>query len=265
MRSGASTHSLAGHVGAVLSVAWSPREEHVVASGSIDGTVRLWDVRRSASTLGFLDMDDSVGIGAGHDTVRDIQRRPKNRSHTGPVNGLVWTEDGSHIISCGHDRRIRVWDAVTKANTLANFGPSIKNSYLSTLIPLLAPKGSLPPGVEIMFYPNERDILVFDLFEGKHLKSLRPASTPGSIESQVMQRSAHARPRSLAWRAGSVEMYSGHTDGSIRAWMPRTKDEAELDADSVKEEDAEEESKKRKRQVLEDIHQSLTRPNITFG
>lgn len=33
LKSGADTHSLGGHVGSILSVAWSPREEHVLYSG----------------------------------------------------------------------------------------------------------------------------------------------------------------------------------------------------------------------------------------
>lgn len=33
LKSGADTHSLGGHAGSILSVAWSPREEHVLYSG----------------------------------------------------------------------------------------------------------------------------------------------------------------------------------------------------------------------------------------
>lgn len=33
LKSGGSAHSLAGHVGSVISVAWSPRQEHVLYSG----------------------------------------------------------------------------------------------------------------------------------------------------------------------------------------------------------------------------------------
>ncbi|OAA62421.1 WD repeat protein [Niveomyces insectorum RCEF 264] len=50
LRSGAAVQSLVapGQVaGGVLAVAWSPRHAHVLASGAVDGTVRLWDVRRS--------------------------------------------------------------------------------------------------------------------------------------------------------------------------------------------------------------------------
>jgi WD40 repeat protein len=51
------SHTLVGHRDAVLTVAWCPLHEHVLASGSRDGTVRLWDVRRSGTTalLSVLD------------------------------------------------------------------------------------------------------------------------------------------------------------------------------------------------------------------
>ena len=41
LRSGASVHSLVGHQGAVLLVAWSSRDEYILASGGSKGRVRL--------------------------------------------------------------------------------------------------------------------------------------------------------------------------------------------------------------------------------
>lgn len=262
LRSGASTHSLAGHGGAVLSVAWSPREEHVLASGGVDGNVALWDVRRSASALGVLDMNRYGGMAS---SAEGAQLRRRHGSHVGPVNGVVWTDDGRHVVSCGHDRRIRVWEFATRTNTLANFGPSLKNAHLSTTLPLLVPSQFLPPGMEVMFYPNERDILMFDLLEGTLLKSLRPVGTSYATPVQGGQRNASSRVTSLAWRAGSIELYSAHTDGVIRTWMPRTREEAELDEEEARELDQEDETKKRKRKVLDDVYQSLTRQKITFS
>ena len=36
---------LVSHLGWVVAVCWSPAREHQLASGSYDGTVRVWDVR----------------------------------------------------------------------------------------------------------------------------------------------------------------------------------------------------------------------------
>lgn len=59
LKTGTGTHSLVGHIGEVLAVGWSPRDEFLLASGGCDGTARLWDIRMAASCLASLDMDDT--------------------------------------------------------------------------------------------------------------------------------------------------------------------------------------------------------------
>lgn len=269
MRSGASTHSLAGHSGAVLSVAWSPRHEHVLASGGSDGTVRLWDVRRSAGGLGVLDLEDSVGILGDLLSGTGGRPRHKGKAHVGACNGVAWTDDGAYLVTTGHDERIRLWNMATGANALAHYGPTIKNAHLSTLLPLLVPSHFTAPGKQVMFYPNEREILMFDLIEGTLHKRLRPPGSPvAQAGGSAGQRNIRNRVTSLAWRAGHIELYSVHSDGIIRAWMPRTTEDAEVEAEEQQEaaaSDDENESRKRKRQALDEVFRDLTRQKITFN
>lgn len=269
LRTGARAHSLAGHAGAVLTVAWSPREEHILASGGVDGTVRLWDIRRSGGSLGVLDSEDSVGITGEDGFGKGARARDRGKAHVGPVNGVAWTDHGDYIVTAGHDERVRVWDAATGANALAHFGPIIKNTHLSTLLPLLVPSSLVPQGKQVMFFPNEKEILMFDLFNGTLFKRLRaPGVAVAQARGSAGQRNIKNRVTSLAWRAGDVQLYSAHSDGVIRAWMPRTREGVELDEDDeavLSEGDPEEESRKRKRQVLEDVYHDLTRQKITFN
>ena len=265
LRSGASAHSLAGHHGAVLSVAWSPRDEYVLASGGSEGGVRLWDIRRSAGSLGVLDMDDSVGIGGEDGKGRNARARYHGRAHIGACNGVVWTEDGRHLVTAGHDERVRVWDVGVGANALSHFGPIIKNTHLSTLLPLLAPRHI--SNSQVMFYPNEKEILIFDLFEGTLLKRLRaPGAAVAQASGSVGQRNIRSRVTSLAWRFGDVEMYSAHSDGLVRAWKPKTKEEVQVERDEEAGpvDEGEDEGRKRKRQALDDVFRDLTRQKITF-
>ncbi|KAI9852165.1 MAG: hypothetical protein M1838_001628 [Thelocarpon superellum] len=329
LRSGASAHALAGHTrGAVLSVAWSPVAEHVLASGGADGAVRLWDVRRSAGALAVLDLEDSVGI-AGHSSLGSSSGRPREqgKAHTGAVNGVVWSDDGTHLVSTGHDQRIRVWDTDTGANTLATFGPAVRNSHLSTLLPLLTPSHLTDARKQVLFFPNEREILMSDLLEGRLLKRLRvpvlpllpppfpppplhprhPPSTPNTsslpapsrTKTKQGQRSRKNHITTLAWRpADVIELYSAHSDGTIRAWAPRTSVDALVDADEDGEEDEHDadddendegdegdegddgedtesaggggggqkgKKRRKKKNVLDDIYRDLTRQKITFG
>ena len=265
LRSGASAHSLAGHHGAVLSVAWSPHDEYILASGGSEGTVKLWDIRRSAGSLGVLDMDDSVGIGGEDGRGKNARSRNHGKAHIGACNGVVWTEDGRHLVTAGHDERVRVWDVGVGANALSHFGPIIKNTHLSTLLPLLAPKHI--SSSQVMLYPNEKELLMFDLFEGTLLKRLRaPGVAVAQASGSAGQRNIKNRITSLAWRAGDVEMYSAHSDGLIRAWKPKTEEEMQIEneeAEQVDDED-EDESRKRKRQALDDVFRDLTRQKITF-
>lgn len=283
LRTGANTHHLLGHSGPVLATAWSPTREHVLCSGSMDGAIRFWDVRRGDACLGLLDLEDSIGL---HPTTTSSSSsssstRPKDpkltKAHRGPINGLTFHPSGHHLISTGHDNRIRIWDTDTGANTLTNFGPMIRNNGLAPNVPVLAPVEFLPPGGEFLWYPNGSEILGFELWEGTMRRRLRrsketaappdfeaPKSTHGSKKGESAgTRHPGDRITSLAWRAHDVEFYSAHADGSISAWKPRTEEDAALDDEEELE--REESGKKRKRDVLEEIYQNLTKRPVTFG
>jgi DNA excision repair protein ERCC-8 len=254
LRSGANTHSLAGHSGAILSTAWSPTREHILASGATDGSVRFWDIRRSVGELGVLDLEDSIGVSA-KSASSFARSNSRAQAHRGPVNGIAWTDDGRHMVTCGHDQRIRVWDTHTRANTLANFGPMVRNAGLAPCIPVLPPAHNFQPGADVMLYPNEHEVLAYELFDGKLLRRLRRQDVKGAKD----------RIAALAWRHHDTEMYSAHADGSIAAWKPRTEEDAEADEDEDEERRGREDGRKRKRGVLDEIYQGLTKRTVTFG
>ena len=270
LRSGASAQQLAGHHGAVLSVAWSPINEHVLVSGGADGTARVWDIRRSAPCLGVLDHEDAVGVGGEDGFGKNARVRDRGKAHIGACNGVVWSDDGRYLVTAGHDERVRVWDMAVGANALSYFGPVIKNTGLSPLLPLLVPSALGRSGETVMIYPNEKELLVFDLFEGTLLKRLkvpgkRVAQAKGAAAGGGGERNIRHRVTSLAWRAGDVEVYSSHSDGFIRAWKPRTQAEIELDKEEAAGfDDAGDDGRKRKRQALEDVFRDLTKQKITF-
>ncbi|KAI1878677.1 hypothetical protein JX265_002854 [Neoarthrinium moseri] len=283
LRSGANVQSLAGHTNAVLATAWSPRHEYILASGSVDGTVRIWDIRRAGGTIGMLDKEDSLGL--HYNGLLGTDGRPRTRlaakAHSGPVNGLAWTDDGNFLISGGHDRRIRVWDAATGANTLASFGPSIKNWQLGSVTMFTSPTGVTHPRKELLFWPNETEILVFDLHEGRLVTKLRNTgpAVAGVRSANGSERTAQNRITALAWRgAGGGGMSSGvamggsnmagaifsaHLDGQIRAWIPRL--EGPEDEDEAEETSETKEDKLKKRKALDDAFNSLMGKQVTFS
>ncbi|KJX94862.1 dna excision repair protein ercc-8 [Zymoseptoria brevis] len=270
LRSGAATHSLPGHSGSVLSVAWHPRDENILASSATDGVVRLWDIRRSASSLGVLDLEDSIGL-AGYDKKgTGARRRERGKSHIGAANGIVWTADGHHLVSNGHDERMRVWDMRNGANTLANFGPGLKNSGATAQLPLIAPPAFSENGRETIFYPNPKEILAFDMHSGMLQSRLRVRGLPGSEinTNGLASRNPRNRTTSLAWRTHHVEMYSGHGDGTIRCWRPRTSEDiiAEEEENEDEETETDAANRKRKREEFDRVVRDLTsQKKITFS
>ena len=84
---GAEVNLLTGHTYAVSCVAFSP-DGSILASGSWDETIRLWDGRTGESLRTLFD---------------DV----------GEVRSLTFSPDGSTLASGGHDAKIRLWNVHT--------------------------------------------------------------------------------------------------------------------------------------------------------
>ncbi|ROT41336.1 WD domain-containing protein [Sodiomyces alkalinus F11] len=299
LRSGSSVQALASQGGAVLSVAWSPRHDNVLASGHMDGRVRVWDIRRGVALIGMLDQDDSLGLvhhydhavasgaGSGWDASRP-RFRAAARAHDDGVNGLCWTQDGQYVVSAGLDEQVRVWDAATGANTLASFGPVVRNQShhggpIGTASMFVSPSCLTPSRGELLFWANEQEILVFDLHEGTIVSRLRVIGAPNS-STNAAGLNVRNRTNDMVWRGAGGKgvrrgvvmgggssfgaLYTAHSDGQIRAWMPRLPGTAEDDDPGegpTAGEEEDEQSRTRKRKAVDDAFRSLMGRQITFS
>jgi len=138
VKSGSMTHQLSGHgMGGISVVQWSPIHDYMLASGSRDGTIKLWDIRKSGSGACLLTLDRENKAtnevycsieSDGNGTRTRLKKRSKKssvvgpgdysrvecssyvQSHAGPVSSLSFTPDGNYIVSASPTDGLRLWD-----------------------------------------------------------------------------------------------------------------------------------------------------------
>ena len=74
---------LEGHAGAILHIVWSP-DGRLLASGSADSTVRVWEAASG-------------------------RERRKLEAHSDAVLSVAWSPDGRLLASGSDDNTVRLW------------------------------------------------------------------------------------------------------------------------------------------------------------
>jgi pre-mRNA-processing factor 17 len=82
-------HTYVGHTKAIQTVKFIPIYGHLLLTGSIDHTVKIWDVFNNRHC---------VQTYAGH---------------TNAIRDICWNYDGTEFLTCSYDRLIRQWDTET--------------------------------------------------------------------------------------------------------------------------------------------------------
>ncbi|KAL9615212.1 MAG: hypothetical protein Q9167_000306 [Letrouitia subvulpina] len=123
-------HTLEGHLAGISSIAWSP-DSKILASGSDDKSIRLWNVSTGKAypvpllghhnyiySLAFSPKGNMLVSGSYDEAVFlwDVRAARVMRSlpaHSDPVGGVDFCRDGTLIASCASDGLIRIWDTPT--------------------------------------------------------------------------------------------------------------------------------------------------------
>ena len=125
-----------------------------------------------------------------------------NTAHHGAINGLTYTTDGLHLISCGTDNCIRLWDATSGKNCLINYG-KIPNDT-KKLVQLSVSTGCSP---DVLFVPNRSNIDLFDIYTGEKIDRLK---------------GHYNAVNCCKYHESTQNLYSGGNDRNILIWTPAT-------------------------------------------
>lgn len=146
------------HTGSVEDLQWSPSEATVFASSSVDGTVRIWDVRMPRTTAALTGQvhpcdvnvvswnaptnhllatgaDDGVfatwdlrtwsssAAGQNHDGSSSLTPVYSSNWHQGPITSIEWSPHDPAILAvAGADDQATIWDLSIEGSTAENVG-----------------------------------------------------------------------------------------------------------------------------------------------
>ena len=202
------------HSAEVTSVVFSP-DGRILASGSWDHTIRLWDMETKKVTailqghsdgvtsLTFSPDGKTLTSGSWDHTIRlwDMELKKKTtvlQGHLLPVTSLAFSPGGKTLASGSWDHTIRLWDMEPNKETAAWQGHSLPVTSLAFS----------PDGKTLASGSDDNTIRLWDMESRKETASL-----PGHSDDVT----------SLAFSPDGKTLASGSRDKTIRLWDTRSK------------------------------------------
>jgi len=216
---GKSTRRFEGHTNDVLSVAFSPDNRQIV-SGSRDKTIKLWNTLAQCkytinahndwvSCVRFLPthIKTPVVVSAGWDKhvkvwyLPNCQQLSDYQGHSGYLNCVTVSPDGSLCASGGKDFKVMLWDLNENKHLYTLDHKEIINAMCFS------------PNRYWLCVATGSTIKIWDL-EGKEIvNELKPEIMTANNKERV------AECVSLTWSTDGHTLYTGHTDNCIRVWQ----------------------------------------------
>ncbi|KAJ3233823.1 DNA excision repair protein ERCC-8 [Chytriomyces hyalinus] len=224
LKTGDHVQMLQGHNGPVSGICWSKTNEFELATSSKDNTIRIWDIRKSNSTLACLRKPTPVVAAPAADTSskKGKSAAPQFKKSASTlakfsdvILGLTYTHFSTHLVSVNLIGTFDVWEleqdgsggakhVATHEIPNTNFGTD-----LNCIIPVVPELGSSQVGQEVVVIPSVgyglRGIGMFDIQSG---------------EAASVLRGHFGRNACAALRQNSQQLYSGGFDGEILQWSP---------------------------------------------
>jgi len=216
---GVTTRRFASHTKDVLSVAFSADNRQIV-SGSRDKTIKLWNTLAHCkytiqedchsdwvSCVRFSPSNQNpIIVSCGWDKVVKVwnlancKLKTNHMGHSGYLNAVTVSPDGSLCASGGKDGQAMLWDLNEGKHLYTLDGNDVINA--------------------LVFSPNRYwlcaavgpVIKIWDLEDKRIVDELK-------LEKVTQTRAAPAQCISLAWSADGQTLYAGYTDNQIRVWQ----------------------------------------------
>jgi len=223
INSGATTKTFIGHSKDVLSVAFSSDNRQIV-SGSRDRTIKLWntlgeckytiDENRHTEWVSCVRFSPNTAnpliVSGGWDKVVKVwnltncKLRTNLIGHTGYVNTVTVSPDGSLCGSGGKDGTAMLWDL--------SEGKALYSLDAGSVIHALC----FSPNRYWLCAATDNAIKIWDL-ESKSIVAELTKAVPDFFPSSAPPSSTPACT-SLAWSADGSILFAGYTDNLIRVW-----------------------------------------------
>ncbi|XP_048636320.1 receptor for activated C kinase 1B [Brassica napus] len=231
LATGASTRRFVGHTKDVLSVAFSTDNRQIV-SASRDGTIKLWNtlgeckytisdqgeghkqwvscVRFSPNTLVPTIVSASWDHTVKVWNLANCKLRNTLAGHSGYLNTVAVSPDGSLCASGGKDGAILLWDLAEGKKLYSLEAGSIIHSLCFS------------PNRYWLCAATENSIRIWDLESKSVVEDLKVDLKAEAEKSDVSAGTGNKTKviycTSLNWSADGNTLFSGYTDGVIRVW-----------------------------------------------
>jgi len=217
---GTTTRRFVGHTKDVLSVAFSADNRQIV-SGSRDRTIKLWNtlgvckytIQEEAhsdwvSCVRFSPTNaNPIIVSAGWDklvkvwNLTNCKLKTNHIGHTGYLNTVTVSPDGSLCASGGKDGNAMLWDLHEGKHLYTLEGGEVINAL------------TFSPNRYWLCAATGGTVKIWDL-EGKVVVD--------ELKPEVLTASSKAEPPqciSLAWSSDGQTLFAGYTDNVIRVWQ----------------------------------------------